>query len=73
MIVTTEAAFWEWLNALADTTALATAVEGHRRAHADDRVEVAPFDPELNAAAVDLYRSRVNKEWSLTDCLSIPV
>ena len=72
-ILTTEAVLWEWLNALADTTTRATAAEGYRRAHADTRVQVVPFDPELNAAAVDPYRSRGDKDWSLTDCLSIIV
>ena len=69
-IVTTEAVLWEWLNALADATTRATAAEGYRRAHADKRVEVVPFDPGHIVAAVDLYRSRSDKEWSLTDCLS---
>ena len=69
-IVTAEAVLWEWLNALADTATRATAAEGYRRAHADKRVEVVPFDPELNAAAVALYRSRGDKDWSLTDCVS---
>ena len=72
-IVTTEAVLWEWLNALADTTTRATAAEGYRRAHSDKRVEVVPFDPGNIVAAVDLYRSRGDKEWSLTDCLSVIV
>ena len=72
-IVTTEAVLWEWLNALASSTTRATAAEGYRRAHADMRVEVVSFDPELNGAAVDLYRSRGDKDWSLTDCLSVLV
>ena len=72
-IVTTEAVLWEWLNALADTTTRAIAVEGYRRTHADSRVEVVPFDPELIDAATDLYRSRGDKDWSLTDCLSFVV
>jgi uncharacterized protein len=72
-IVTTEAVLWEWLNALADTTTRATAAEGYRRVHADKRVEVVPFDPELNIAAVDLYRRRVDKDWSLTDRQSVVV
>lgn len=72
-IVTTEAVLWEWLNALALRATRATAVEGYGRVHADKRVEVVPFDPELNAAAVDLYRSRGDKDWSLTDCLSFVV
>ena len=71
--MTTEAVLWEWLNALADTTTRATAAEGYRRVHADKRVEVVPFDPELGAAAVDLYRTRGDKDWSLTDCLSVVI
>jgi uncharacterized protein len=72
-IVTTEAVLWEWLNALAAATARAIAAEGYRQAPADSRVEVVTFDPELNVAAVDLYRSRGDKDWSLTDCLSFVV
>ena len=72
-IVTTEAILWEWLNALADASSRAIAAEGYRRAHADSRVEVVPFEPELSAAAVSLYGSRTDKDWSLTDCLSFVV
>jgi hypothetical protein len=72
-IVTTEAVLWEWLNALADTTTRTIAAEGYRRAHADSRIEVVPFGPELNGAAAHLYRSRGDKDWSLTDCLSFVV
>ncbi len=69
-IVTTEAVLWEWLNALSDASTRAIAAEGYRRAHADRRVEVVPFQPEFSEAAIDLYRSRADKNWSLTDCLS---
>lgn len=72
-ILTTEAVLWEWLNALADTTTRSIASEGYQRVHADRRVEVVPFGTELNGAAVDLYRSRADKDWSLTDCLSFAV
>jgi uncharacterized protein len=72
-IVTTDAVLWEWLNALADASTRVIAAEGYRRAHADGRVEVVPFEPELNDAAVELYRSRADKDWSLTDCLSFVV
>jgi predicted nucleic acid-binding protein len=72
-IVTTEAVLWEWLNALADTTTRATAAEGYRRTHADMGVEVVPFDPDLDVAAVNMFRSRSDKDWSLTDCLSFVV
>lgn len=72
-IVTTEAILWEWLNALADASSRGIAAEGYRRAHADSRVEVVSFEPELSAAAVSLYGSRTDKGWSLTDCLSFVV
>ena len=72
-IVTTEAVLWEWLNALSDTTTRAIAAEGYRRTHADSRVEVVLFEPTLNGAAVELYQSRGDKDWSLTDCLSLVV
>ena len=72
-ILTTEAVLWEWLNALADTTTHSIAAEGYRRVHADSRVEVVPFHPELSGAAFILYQSRSDKDWSLTDCLSVVV
>lgn len=72
-ILTTEAVLWEWLNALSDTTTRALAAEGHRRVHADRRIDVLSFQPDLNAAAVELYRARSDKGWSLTDCLSFVI
>jgi len=72
-IVTTEAVLWEWLNAFSDASTRAVAAEGYRRAHADARIEVAPFQPELIDSAVLLYRTRLDKSWSLTDCLSFLV
>ena len=72
-IVTTEAVLWEWLNAFSDASTRAVAAEGYRRAHADARIEVVPFQPELTESAVQLYRTRPDKSWSLTDCLSFVV
>jgi hypothetical protein len=72
-IVTTEAVLWEWLNALSDTTTRSLAAEGYRRVHADRRIDVAAFQPDLSAAAVELYRGRADKNWSLTDCLSFVI
>ena len=71
--MTTEAVLWEWLSALANATTRVIAAEGYRRAHADSSVEVVAFEPELNGAAVELYRSRSDKDWSLTDCLSFVI
>jgi predicted nucleic acid-binding protein len=72
-IITTEAVLWEWLNAFSDAGTRAVAAEGYRRAHADARIEVVPFQPELIESAVQLYRTRGDKGWSLTDCLSFVV
>ena len=73
VIVTTEAVLWEWLNAFSDASTRAVAAEGYRRAHADAHIEVAPFQPALIDSAVELYRTRPDKSWSLTDCLSLVV
>jgi predicted nucleic acid-binding protein len=72
-IVTTEAVLWEWLNGFSDASTRGVAAEGYRLAHADTRIEVAPFQPELIDAAVRLYRTRPDKDWSFTDCLSFVV
>lgn len=72
-IVTTEAVLWEWLNALSGTAVRAVAAEGYARVRGDGLVEVVAFEPDLREAAVGLYRSRIDKSWSLTDCLSFVV
>jgi uncharacterized protein len=37
------------------------------------RVKVVPFSMELFDRGLELYRSRPDKEWSLTDCISFVV
>lgn len=39
----------------------------------DDTVDVVFLDEPLWIRAVDLYRQRIDKEWSLTDCISFLV
>ena len=63
--MTTEAVMWEWLNALSDSSTRALACEGYRRTHADPTIEVVAFHTELIAAALELYRTREDKNWSL--------
>ena len=58
---------------LSDASTRGVAAEGYRRAHADARIEVVPFQPELIDSAVQLYRTKTDKNWSLTDCLSFVV
>lgn len=72
-LVTTEAVLWEWLNACASPNFRRRAAEGYRRIHCDARVETIPPDDRRTHAAVALYAARIDKSWSLTDCLSFEV
>ena len=72
-LVTTEAVLWEWLNALSDASTRGVAAEGYRRTHADARIIVMSFQPELINSAMELYQARSDRNWSLTDCLSFVV
>ena len=72
-LVTTEPVLWEWLNGLSAFGTRMAAVQGYERCHADARVEVVSLTPELRTAAVSLYRTRTDKAWSLTDCLSFTI
>lgn len=40
---------------------------------ADADVTIVPGDPALMAEGVQLYAKRLDKEWSLTDCISFVV
>lgn len=72
-IVTTEAVLLEWLNALSDVSTRRVAAESYLRVRADPRIEVLPLQTELMGSAIQLYRDRPDKNWSLTDCLSFLV
>lgn len=71
--MTTEAVLWEWLNALCDVSTRRVAILGYGRVHADARIEVVAFEPELIDSAAKLYLQRADKNWSVTDCLSFVV
>jgi predicted nucleic acid-binding protein len=72
-LVTTEAVLWEWLNACASPVFRHRAAEGYARIRRDPRVETIPADDRRTRAAVALYAARIDKSWSLTDCLSFEV
>ena len=72
-IMTTEAVFLEWLNALSDVSTRRNAAEGYLRVRADARIEVVPLQAEWMDSAILLYRGRADRNWSLTDCLSFLV
>jgi len=44
-----------------------------RELRADPNVAVIPASSELLQAGLDLYRRRLDKQWSLTDCISFVV
>lgn len=44
-----------------------------REPRADDRVSIVPMDQELFDRGVALYGERLDKEWSVTDCISFIV
>jgi predicted nucleic acid-binding protein len=73
MIVTTDAVLLEWLNALSDVSTRRIAAESYLRVRADARIEVVPLQAELMVSAIQLYRGRPDKNWSLTNCLSFLV
>jgi predicted nucleic acid-binding protein len=72
-IVTTEAVFWEWLNASGAPPLRVRAVQSYRYCHADPLITVVDFEKGWVDGAVRLYEARRDKEWSLTDCLSFGV
>lgn len=69
-LVTTEAVCWEFLNAMSDPSTRTHAARAYERIRHDPRIEVVPFTGELSADALRLFSSRLDKDWSLTDCLS---
>ncbi len=73
MIVTTEAVLWEWLNAFSGPSTRSVASEGLPPGPCGRAYRGGAFQHELVDSAVQLYRTRPDKSWSLTDCLSFLV
>lgn len=69
-IVTTEMVLDELLAGLSALAARATAVNAVDKVFANPNVEVVPQTSLQFREALDLYKSRMDKEWSLTDCAS---
>ncbi len=72
-LVTTEMVLSELLAALSKLPVRPIAVSGVDRIRANPNVEVVPQTSLQFAHAYDLYRRRMDKEWSLTDCASFEV
>ncbi len=72
-MVTTEMVLSELLAALSKLPVRPFAISGVDRIRANPNVEVVPQTSLQFAHAYELYRRRMDKEWSLTDCASFEV
>lgn len=70
---TTPAVLLELGNALSKVRHRPAAIELLTALEEDPLVEIVPLSGELLGKAVDLFRSRPDKEWGLIDCLSFVV
>jgi uncharacterized protein len=71
--LTTEAIILELGDALARPRWRAVGTTLIQEIRADPNLEVVPIDSALVGRAFDLYQSRTDKDWGLTDCLSFVV
>ena len=74
-IVTSDMVLTEVLNVFADRGPQLrnVAIQAVETIREDARVEVVPQTRRLFQAALDLYRKRPDKGWSLTDCASFVI
>jgi predicted nucleic acid-binding protein len=72
-LVTTEAVLTEVADALCRRDRRRRAIEILTSVSSDPQITSVPGSAELFARAVDLYRDRGDKDWSLTDCTSFVV
>src|SRR5450759_404697 len=68
--VTTRAILLEIGNALAKLRYRQAAVTLLSAIENDPKVKIVPASEELYQRAIELYRSRLDKEWGLIDCMS---
>ena len=72
-LLTTRAVVLEIGNALARLRHREAAIRLLEAIDSDPQVEIVPLSDDLYRQAFDLYRSRPDKEWGLTDCMSFTV
>jgi predicted nucleic acid-binding protein len=72
-LVTTRAVLLEIGNALARLRFRTAGVAVLETMEADPRVQVVPLSDELWSEAFSLFRSRKDKGWGMTDCISFVV
>jgi predicted nucleic acid-binding protein len=72
-LVTTEFVLMEIADGLAAVRFWVQAVQVIATLQASSLVEIIPASSQLFTAALELYRSRGDKDWGLTDCASFVV
>lgn len=72
-LVTTEAVLTEVADALSHPSHRSLAVQAIDDLRGDPSVTCIPVDGRLFERGLDLYRTRADKSWSLTDCMSFVV
>lgn len=72
-LVTTHAVLLEIGNTLSRQRYRRAAGELLESMQADPAIEIVPLAPELCVRAFRLFKSRPDKEWGLTDCVSFTV
>lgn len=72
-LVTTHAVILEIGNALSKHRLRQSGIALIAGLENDSNVEIVPLGHELLSKAFQLYRSRLDKEWGLTDCVSFVV
>ena len=72
-LVTTDAVLTEVADAFCRVDRRRWAVEAIRNVQSDPEIMSVPGSLDLFTRALDLYSSRRDKDWSLTDCISFVV
>ena len=72
-LVTTDYVLVEFADALCHGELRALAIQAIEDLQQDPLVEIVPASRQLQMAAMTLFRSRPDKSWSLTDCISFVV
>lgn len=72
-IVTTEWVLQEFAEAFCMSSVKSFAIQAIKRIHRLPMFLVVGFAPAVYQAGFDLYETRSDKDWSLTDCISFAV
>jgi predicted nucleic acid-binding protein len=72
-LITTRAVIIEILNTLAKERYRKGAVNLINSLEADPNITIVPITEDLYNKALKLYKTRVDKEWGITDCISFVV